>query len=107
MSDLPGYAAYSLLGMVAVILSAASYWAATRAPTPRGSSLVVDEGVAGMWFYHLRVNDHTGALCGARVLGKRLPMRLWGFVGHLEERYCAKCEVFARNLNLATELGPK
>jgi len=56
------------------------------------------ENYTGTWFYHL---SETGdnmkpALCGEdQVLSCKSPLDTWGFRGHLNERYCKKCEELA------------
>jgi hypothetical protein len=48
------------------------------------------EGIHGTWHYHLS-DDGKTALCGAHVMVSDAPESTWGFVGHLNERYCKKC----------------
>ncbi len=53
------------------------------------------EGLSGTYFYHLTDGPHTGAvtaICGARAMPTEVPIEAWGFVGHLNERYCKACE---------------
>lgn len=60
--------------------------------------LSVVEGISGTWFYHLSKDGKTGhpALCGNKqVMSTSFPVRHWGFVGHLKERYCPDCEKVA------------
>jgi len=55
------------------------------------ADLEVAEGVSGTWYYHLRKSDQYVALCGAKVMPTKIPLKTWGQVGHLRERYCSKC----------------
>lgn len=64
------------------------------------TAIFVHEGIGATWFYHLQAVDHDLALCGGQTLDKPLPLRLWGYRGHLNERYCAKCEAEAQLLNV-------
>jgi len=58
--------------------------------------LIVTEGVMGYWFYHISHKDtFTKALCGVNVMMSSLPLSEWGETGHLNERYCQKCEKLA------------
>lgn len=49
------------------------------------------EGIHGTWHYHLS-DDGKTALCGAWVMPTGVPEDTWGYVGHLNERYCKECE---------------
>ena len=60
-------------------------------PKPPAAPIQVMEGVSGTWFYHLGRKGQTTALCGARVMTTQVPLSAWGHVGHLHERWCAKC----------------
>jgi hypothetical protein len=53
--------------------------------------LSICEGISGTWFYHLSEDAGKTALCGARVMPTQIPLRTWGMVGHLHERYCSQC----------------
>ena len=66
--------------------------------------VVIVEGVESTWSYHLappkgatRAIDWR-ALCGRdRLMQTSIPLTAWGHrVGHLPEKYCAKCEAAAR-----------
>jgi hypothetical protein len=58
--------------------------------------LVIVEGRAGVWSYHLaRAADEATALCGRPTMPTLLPMSSWGDVTHLKERYCRACELKA------------
>jgi hypothetical protein len=60
------------------------------AKKPKERTLV--EGIAGTWYYHLSDDGRT-ALCGAAVMISSAPESTWGYKsGHLNERYCSKCE---------------
>ena len=53
------------------------------------------EGVEGYYYFHLSETGKNGqpALCGNKnVMSTGLPLNTWGFKGHLNERYCEKCE---------------
>lgn len=67
---------------------------------PKQPEWKVVEHVAGVWSYHLRdasrPNASTArAACGAPVMTCGLPLRAWGFKGHLNEKYCASCAAHA------------
>ena len=54
-------------------------------------SLLVTEGIAGTYHYHLAFTGDTRALCGARVMHTSVPLTAWSYRGHLNEHYCATC----------------
>lgn len=56
------------------------------------STTVVAEGLGATWFYHLRDQDAEKAFCGDGTFAKNLPLSLWGYKGHLNERYCPRCQ---------------
>ena len=59
--------------------------------------LIVTESVHGNWYYHLSIHDkYTKGLCGANTMLTHLPTDMWGTKGHLNERYCKKCEHLTR-----------
>ena len=58
----------------------------------------VDESVNSNWFYHIREWGKTKSLCGKEVLQKELPMDLWGYKGHNNERYCEYCKRIYSNV---------
>lgn len=64
--------------------------------------LRIVEGFEGRWFYHLAHGDKTQALCNPdiRVMYSPSVLANWGYVGDLNERYCAECERIARESNL-------
>jgi len=52
----------------------------------------VTEGISGYWHYHLSPKSNLSrVLCGARTMHCYLPFDRWGFVGHLNEKYCDEC----------------
>lgn len=56
--------------------------------------LHVTEGVSGTYFYHLSAGGtNARALCGAQTMRTKIPLSSWGNKGHLNERYCAVCEL--------------
>lgn len=57
------------------------------------TDLVMSEGIGATWLYHLREMGGLDALCGADIFDKALPASLWGFTGHLGERYCNECKL--------------
>lgn len=61
---------------------------------------VVAEGTTAVWFYHLRGEQDTDGFCGRPTFDKNLPLRLWGYVGHLNERYCKPCQAAARSAGI-------
>lgn len=59
---------------------------------PQGRDLIISEGIASVWFFHLSERQTpTRALCGAQTFATLIPLRTWGQRGHLNERYCTKC----------------
>lgn len=83
------------------------------APTVDTSPVVIVEGVESTWSYHLappkgdtRAIDWR-ALCGRdRLMQTSIPLTAWGHrVGHLPEKYCAKCEAAARAQGVALPQG--
>lgn len=55
--------------------------------------IVITEGIGGTWFYHLSYEGKTTrSLCGKQVMQTNCSLKNWGYVGHLNERYCEKCE---------------
>jgi hypothetical protein len=53
------------------------------------------EEFTGHWFYHIAYKDSfTRPLCGKNMVTMQtsIPMNIWGFVGHLKERYCDACK---------------
>jgi hypothetical protein len=60
--------------------------------------LKVTEGISSTWYYHLRHEDQRvcESLCGAQVFSTEIPLKTWGLVTHLRERYCKECEDIAR-----------
>lgn len=70
--------------------------------------LEVVESIAGTYSYHLRVPSQTVTLCGRKrhqFITTEVPLRAWGFRGHLRERYCSECENEARR-TYPNELPP-
>jgi len=66
------------------------------------NNLRIVEGVESTWHYHLQTNDQNSytSLCGAKVFSTHIPLRNWGKVGHLKERYCDNCKQIATRLFL-------
>ncbi len=63
--------------------------------------LVITEGIAGMWHYHLsEAHRKTRSLCGARTMHTAMPLQDWNvpFGEHFPKRptWCEKCDVAAR-----------
>jgi hypothetical protein len=56
--------------------------------------VVIAEGVSGTFYYHLAAAENTAqALCGAQTMPTLLDLDAWGKTGHLNERWCKRCEV--------------
>lgn len=56
---------------------------------------MIVEGVHGYYHYHIAFKEiFTTPLCDEKQLTMQtsIPMSAWGKVGHLRERYCAKCK---------------
>ena len=52
----------------------------------------ITEGIEGSWHYHLSIPGTLSvSLCGARTMSCNLNKETWGFVGHLNERFCEEC----------------
>ena len=51
------------------------------------------ESLHSYWLYHYSKNGK--ALCGANTMPTSAPIALWGYRGHLHERYCSMCEALA------------
>jgi hypothetical protein len=63
------------------------------------------ENNVGNYVYHLSANNHN-AICGEeRIMLTNMTMGHWGYVGHLNERYCQKCDKIYKNI--LTERGIK
>lgn len=64
--------------------------------------LHVTEGVSGTWFYHLSAaGTNAKGLCGERTMHTAIPLSSWGMKGHLNERYCAECQLLGKGELLA------
>mgnify|MGYP000249073048 CR=1 FL=1 len=61
----------------------------------RKTPLVVAEGILRL--HHLRRKDRgeCRALCGVGVFPTKIPLKTWGLVTDLRERYCEECENIA------------
>lgn len=55
-------------------------------------ALSVAEGIHGTFHYHWSPDSGRSSLCGANVMPTMVTPASWGYVGHLRERYCRKCE---------------
>ncbi len=57
---------------------------------------VITEGVEGYWQYHFSNPGKTSrSLCGKATMQTEMTHEQWGFVGHLNEKYCSECEKLA------------
>lgn len=56
-------------------------------------ALIVTEGIAGVWSYHLSLADKfTVSLCGRQTMKTGLPLSAWGIKSkHIPESYCRVC----------------
>lgn len=60
--------------------------------------LVISEGIAGYWHYHISYSDtRYVALCGKKTMYSGAPIDTWGVVGHggagdIHYSYCKDCE---------------
>lgn len=67
--------------------------------------LIITESIHGNWFYHLSIpGKFTKGLCGKDTMLTCLPISFWGTEGHLNERYCKRCEAMV-NFIADTSLG--
>lgn len=59
-------------------------------------SLVVTEGISGIWFYHLSRSDAvTRSICGAQTMRTSIPLERWGRTPdryHIPEKWCRRCD---------------
>jgi hypothetical protein len=68
--------------------------AATTGEHHPGVDLVIVEGISSTFYYHLGLaTDPTRSLCGMRTMATMLPLECWAKTGHLNERWCSRCEV--------------
>lgn len=60
--------------------------------------LGIVEGVESVWRYHLGTVEKTkfgykcNALCGRNVMQTSIPLKTWGMISHIGEKYCSECE---------------
>lgn len=63
------------------------------------SLLVIVEGLAGTWHYHLAPEEKfTRALCGAQTMRTSIPLAYWNKTPkdhHIPESWCSRCERLA------------
>lgn len=80
----------------------------SRPPAKADVPLHIVEGVEGMFSYHLSQPGSPQALCNPQrtMMRTGLPLRSWGFRGHLHEKYCATCARLTRDLDLGHLLPP-
>lgn len=66
------------------------------------TDLIVTEGTAGTYHYHLSHSDKfTRALCGKQTMKTGLAIAQWGTRSkHLGETYCKRCTERAENLGV-------
>ncbi len=51
----------------------------------------IDESIHGNFYYHISLDG--SALCGKNpTLATGIPIKAWGIVSHLGEKYCKECE---------------
>jgi hypothetical protein len=56
-------------------------------------NLKIAEGISGIYRYHLSTAKHSEiSLCGKITMRTSIPLKSWGYKGHLKEHYCAECE---------------
>lgn len=64
------------------------------------NELTIVESYPRYYFYHLargKVSNGAKSLCGYEegtktTLERNIPLSAWGYVGHLNEKYCKRCE---------------
>lgn len=57
----------------------------------KDTQYTISESIHGNFFYHIAVDGK--ALCGEKItMSTSIPFSYWGKKGHLNERYCKKCE---------------
>jgi len=72
-----------------------------RSKPPEKLKIVITEGIGGTWHYHLSYDGKTTrALCGEHVMQTNCSLDDWGYVGHLNEKYCEKCKKIYDGVNL-------
>ncbi len=53
---------------------------------------IMSEGISGMFYYHISDGETPQmSLCGKQTMATRIPLRCYGLVTHLGERYCSTC----------------
>ena len=59
--------------------------------------LVVTEGIAGVWFYHLsHWKTYTTSLCGRDTMMSPVNLKNWGKSGsNTPDKWCKECEKLA------------
>jgi hypothetical protein len=62
--------------------------------------VLITEGIAGRWHYHLREAGKLigPALCGAEVMHTSIPLTYWNKTPknyHLPEKWCEECATLA------------
>jgi len=59
---------------------------------------IMSEGIGGMFYYHIsRVGEEHRGLCGKQTMPTHIPLSIWGYRGHLNERYCQECRLLAHD----------
>jgi len=67
----------------------------------------IDETIIGYYNYHLKKSGTYISLCGKKLLGKELDLKLWGLKTHLNETYCKKCQKMYNNYDSIKKLITK
>lgn len=82
-------------------------WEKRPQEVPAVDEIRIGESIHVHYRYHLyRHGRSWQALCGAEVMDRNLTdLSLWGFKGHLNERYCSRCGDHGKALGLS--LGGK
>jgi hypothetical protein len=63
-----------------------------RKHKPQEQKVVITEGVESTFHYHFSMSgDTTRSLCGAKVMPTNIPLNGWGYVSHINEKYCVEC----------------
>jgi hypothetical protein len=79
------------------------YWGVTtnKLGGSMSESFMIVEEVTGYYHYHIALKDtFTKSLCNKNItmMYTAIPLSTWGYVGHLNERYCDKCKEIKESL---------
>lgn len=73
------------------------FWTWFRKKKPK---MVVLENSYRTEFFHLGYEGSPTSLCGAKVVSSRMPLSQWHVFYHEGTRWCVRCDVLRRKINL-------